>query len=429
MKKFIIFTIILSFIHTSIYAITENENNMISAVKSGNVRMIQTLLSQNVSPNIKDERGYSLIHIAAENNKTESIKVLNNSPYIDLNTLLQSNTIINTTNNRNIDASYYSAMDIATINNNFETVKLLIDYGANINFKMEYKPRSEFIASKYANPKILELYLNKNIYLLMNSEDVISLIKSAVLGNNVENINYLVKNLGIDVDTKDTNTMMHYAVGEGSVEALNELIKLRANINNTNSNFKTPLHYVIENNSKRMTESVNSLLTAKANPNIQDKNGNTALHLAVINSYKSKDYTNIVNDLIRNNANVNILNENKQNPLNIAIENNNTEIANILINNKSDLDNIHNGYAPIHIAVKNNNVSILQNLLSNNAYVDIKDHIKGYTPLCIAIENNNFELCRMLIRNNAVIDSNAINLAKASANEDIKQLLGLGKIN
>ena len=428
-KKIIIFTLILNIISASIYAATENENSMISAVKYGDVKKIQALLNQNVSPNITDERGYSLIHIAAENNKIDSIKALKNSPYTDFNILLPSNAKMNMPNNNSIDASYYSAMDIAAVNNNFDIVKLLIGYGANINFQMMNKTKSEFIASKYSNPRILELYLNKNIYLLMNSEDVISLIKSAVLGNNVANINYLVKNLGIDVDTKDTNTMMHYAVGEGSVEALNELIKLRANVNNTNSNFKTPLHYAIENNSYRIKESVNSLLMARANPNIKDENGNTALHLAVMNAHKSKDYISIIDNLIRNNADVNILNNDNQNALNIAVENNNTDIANILINAKSDLDNVHNGYAPIHIAVKNNNISILENLLSNNVYIDIKDSEKGYTPLCMAIENNNYEICRMLITNNASMDNNAVNLVKNSTNENIKRLLESGRVN
>ena len=426
MKKLIIITLFINII--SLYALTENENKMINAVKTGDIRTIQTLLSQNVNPNIKDERGYSLIHIAAENNQTVAINVLKNSPYTDLNILLDNNTKI-TNNNQYIDGSYYSAMDIATINKNFESVKLLIDSGANINFQMKEKPRSEFLASEYANPQILELYLNKNIYLLMNSEDVVSLIKSASIGNNVENINYLVKNLGIDVDTKDTNTMLHYAVGHGSIEAADELIKLGADIDNTNANFKTSLHYIIENNSDRLIESVNLLLSKKANPNIKDKNGNTALHLAVMNAHKSKkEYIEVINALIKNNANVNILNNKNQLALNISVINNDTEISNILINAKSELNNMYNGYAPIHTAVKNNNIAITDSLLLNGADVDIKDS-KGYSPLAIAVENNNLEICRKLIRNNAAVDSKAIDIAKKMNNKEIKKLLGLEYIN
>ena len=426
MKKLIIITLFINII--TLYALTENENKMINAVKTGDIRTMQTLLSQNVNPNIKDERGYSLIHIAAENNQTVAINVLKNSPYTDLNILLDNNTKI-TNNNQYIDGSYYSAMDIATINKNFESVKLLIDSGANINFQMKEKPRSEFLASEYANPQILELYLNKNIYLLMNSEDVISLIKSASIGNNVENINYLVKNLGIDVDTKDTNTMLHYAVGHGSIEAADELIKLGADIDNTNANFKTSLHYIIENNSDRLIESVNLLLSKKANPNIKDKNGNTALHLAVMNAHKSKnEYIEVINALIKNNADINILNDKNQLALNIAVINNDTEISNILINAKSELNNMYNGYAPIHTAVKNNNIAITDSLLLNGADVDIKDS-KGYSPLAIAVENNNLEICRKLIRNNAAVDSKAIDIAKKMNNKEIKKLLGLEYIN
>lgn len=428
MKKFIIIAVFFNII--TLYALTENENKMINAVKTGDAKTIQLMLSQNVNPNLKDERGYTLMHIAAENNQITSINVLRTSKYTDLNTLLDKNTKI-TKNNKSIDGSYCSAMDIATINDNFESVKLLIDSGANINFQMKEKPRSEFLASEYASPKILELYLNKNIYLLMNSEDVVSLIKSASIGNNVENINYLVKTLGIDVDTKDTNTMLHYAVGNGSIEAANELIKLGADIDNTNANFKTSLHYVIENNSNKLLESVNLLLSKNANPNIQDKNGNTALHLAVINAHNSKEYSKyieVINALIKYNANVNILNNKNQLALNISVSNNDTEISNILINAKSELNNIDNGYAPIHVAVKNNNISIVENLLLNGANVDMKDK-RGYSPLAIAVENNNYEMCRKIIRSNATVDSKAIELAKKSNNKEIRRLLGLEEVN
>ena len=428
MKKFIIIAVFFNII--TLYALTENENKMINAVKTGDAKTIQLMLSQNVNPNLKDERGYTLMHIAAENNQITSINVLRTSKYTDLNTLLDKNTKI-TKNNKSIDGSYCSAMDIATINNNFESVKLLIDSGANINFQMKEKPRSEFLASEYASPKILELYLNKNIYLLMNSEDVVSLIKSASIGNNVDNINYLVKTLGIDVDTKDTNTMLHYAIGNGSIEAANELIKLGADIDNTNANFKTSLHYVIENNSNKLLESVNLLLSKNANPNIQDKNGNTALHLAVINAHNSKEYSKyieVINALIKYNANVNILNNKNQLTLNISVSNNDTEISNILINAKSELNNIDNGYAPIHVAVKNNNISIVENLLLNGANVDMKDK-RGYSPLAIAVENNNYEMCRKIIRSNATVDSKAIELAKKSNNKEIRRLLGLEEVN
>lgn len=426
MKKIIIMTLFINII--TLYALTENENKMINAVKIGDTRTIQALLSQNINPNIKDERGFSLIHIAAENNQTASINVLKNSPYTDLNVLLESNTKIKNSNHY-IDGSYYSAMDIAAVNKNFESVKLLIDSGANINFQMKEKPRSEFLASEYANPKILELYLHKNIYLLMNSEDVVSLIKYASIGNNAENINYLVRNLGIDVDTKDTNTMLHYAVGNGSIDAANELIKLGADINNTNANFQTSLHYVIENNSNKLLESVNLLLYKNAEPNIKDKDGNTPLHLAVMNASKSEnEYIEVINMLIKYNMDVNILNNKNQLALNIAVKNNNTEISNILINAKSKLNNKDNGYAPIHIAVKNNNIFIADSLLSNNADVNIEDE-RGYTPLALAVENNNIEMCRKLIRNNAVIDKNAVDLAIKINNKEIKKLLGLEEVN
>ena len=104
MKKFIIIAVFFNII--TLYALTENENKMINAVKTGDAKTIQLMLSQNVNPNLKDERGYTLMHIAAENNQITSINVLRTSKYTDLNTLLDKNTKI-TKNNKSIDGSYY----------------------------------------------------------------------------------------------------------------------------------------------------------------------------------------------------------------------------------------------------------------------------------------------------------------------------------
>ncbi|SUW07943.1 ankyrin repeat-containing protein [Brachyspira pilosicoli] len=424
-KKLIILYILI--INIS-YALTENENKMINAVKIGDIKTIQNMLSQNVNPNIKDERGYSLIHIAAENNQTNSIKTLKNSPYLDLNKLLDKNTKI-IKSNETIDASYFSAIDIAAIYNNFETLKLLIDYGANINFKMIEKPRSEFVASRYSNSKILKAYLDKNIYLLMNSEDVISIMKAAIFGDNVENINYLVRVLGIDVDTKDTNTMLHYASGVGAIESMKTLISLGANIDNTNSYFQTSLHYILDINANKKTESVKILLDNNANINLQETNGNTPLHLAIINARKSQEYSKIIDMLLAKNANVNITNNNNETALNIAVKNNDYNNSIKLINKGSDVNHIDKYYSPLHMSIKNNNIELAKALIDNGANISLRDKNKNYSPLNIAIEVGNFDICKLLVRNGAAVDNISIELAKKSKNENIRNFFESSRMN
>ena len=424
-KKLIILYILI--INIS-YALTENENKMINAVKTGDIKTIQSMLSQNVNPNIKDERGFYLIHIAAENNQVNSIKTLKNSPYLDLNKLLDKNTKI-IKSNKTINASYFSAMDIAAIYNNFDALKLLIDYGANINFKMTEKPRSEFLASRYSNSKILRAYLDKNIYLLMNSEDVISIMKAAIFGDNVENINYLVRELGIDVDTKDTNTMLHYASGAGAIESMKTLIYLGANIDNTNSYFQTSLHYILEINANKKIESVKILLDGNANINLQETNGNTPLHLSLINASKSQDYSKVIDMLLEKNANVNIINKNNEIALNIAVKNNDYNNSLKLINKGSDVNHIDKYYNPLHIAIKNNNTALAKALIENGANISLRDKEKNYTPLNMAIEVGNFDICKLLVKNGAAVDNVSIELAKKSKNENIRNFFESSRMN
>ena len=424
-KKLIILYILIINISD---ALTEHENKMSNAVKTGDIKTIQSMLSQNVNPNIKDERGFYLIHIAAENNQVNSIKTLKNSPYLDLNKLLDKNTKI-IKSNKTINASYFSAMDIAAIYNNFDALKLLIDYGANINFKMIEKPRSEFVASRYSNPKILKAYLDKNIYLLMNSEDVISIMKAAIFGDNVENIKYLVMALGIDVDTKDTNTMLHYASGVGAIESMKTLISLGANVDNTNSYFQTSLHYILEINANKKTESVKILLDGNANVNLQETNGNTPLHLSLINASKSQDYSKVIDMLLEKNANVNITNKNNEIALNIAVKNNDYNNSLKLINKGSDVNHIDKYYNPLHIAIKNNNTALAKALIENGANISLRDKEKNYTPLNMAIEVGNFDICKLLVKNGAAVDNVSIELAKKSKNKNIRNFFESSRMN
>jgi|GEM_PF-5549306 len=59
------------------------------------------------------------------------------------------------------------------------------------------------------------------------------------------------------------------------------------------------------------------------------------------------------------------------------------------------------GMTPLHFAVDNNNVNVAEVLLNYGAKIDAKDSLAQWTALHFAANNNNVEMVEMLLRYNA----------------------------
>jgi len=88
---------------------------------------------------------------------------------------------------------------------------------------------------------------------------------------------------------------------------LTMLIEHKADLNRTERDKKTPLHYAVEND---QLSSIIYLLNHQANPNIQDRDGRTPLHYAIQN----KQYA-IAEQLLKHQANPNIQDRDGKTPI------------------------------------------------------------------------------------------------------------------
>lgn len=142
----------------------------------------------------------------------------------------------------------------------------------------------------------------------------------------------------------------------------------------------------------------------------KDKAGNTLLHLTSMSKTFSEGYTpKLINSLIGSQVDINAKNDDKQTALDLSMDDNNVQLAKLLIEQKADLGGmfkeIYEGGNPLLKAIKNKNEKgVLIALLANNP-----GWTKGKMPsgehsscLHLAAEAKNVSILKLLLENDQI---------------------------
>ena len=224
---------------------------------------------------------------------------------------------------RNSKIPLHHAIDV----NNFEAVKLLLQYGSNLNLTDKEGNNSLHLAVKSRSLKICELIVSNiaNInsrcntgetalhiscnlqlveiskLLITNGIDVnihdynheITPLHYSVLLNNKELIAVILKHGG-NPNVQDIygNTPLHYCVTENNFGIVLMLLQSKSTKNISNLNIwnidgEIPLHLVLKNLTDNITDYMDILIPL-SNLSIQDSEGNTCLHYLVKSGYWKK---------------------------------------------------------------------------------------------------------------------------------------------
>ncbi|XP_013146930.1 PREDICTED: uncharacterized protein LOC106109842 isoform X1 [Papilio polytes] len=197
------------------------------AVKTGNLRMVQSLLSLNCSLDTIDSEGNSVFHYAAASNK-EIINVLAN----------KKATALNIYNKQG-----YTPLHMSCLANAPDCVRALLLAGADVNLS----------AAKRSQPS--------------NALPGISGIVGDIVQDNQPKL--------YQQDMKYGGTPLHWAISREVIEAL---VDKNCDINALNFDGRTALHVMVM---RGRLECVIALLSRGAEHSLGDKEGNTPLHLAV----------------------------------------------------------------------------------------------------------------------------------------------------
>ena len=198
------------------------------AILAKDVEIFKLLLENGAFLNLKTKLDVTTLHFAVESNQNYFVEeILKRKVDVD------------------VESSILCSMPISTaiINKNLECVKLLLEYGADVNFKNNSGKTPIWYASAYGSVDIFKLLVERGADLELKNKFDIKLIHVAALFDNINIVKHLIEN-DVDVNTKDNygDTPLHYASIKGHLECVKLLLESGADPKIKNNEEETPLH-------------------------------------------------------------------------------------------------------------------------------------------------------------------------------------------
>lgn len=352
------------------------------AIMQNNCKIVQELLNRkDVSITISDELGYSPLHIAVELHQLECERLLLHMDFDqdemikneDLeskettNDFLKNQKMIRKSINC-VDNKGMNAIQIATLNGDFESFLLLQDF-INMFHKDNQGNTIINIAAQYGQSELLSYFYNLQIFDFTQKNNLgRNPFHSSILSPNFDTFLFFLRNQK-ELNCEDSI----YDVDNNKMSALSLAVKYQK------------------------IEIIDYLLHKVGGFNINEQNNSkqTPLHIAA----KLSDH-NIIDILLKEEKiDINILDENKDTPLLICIANEDEEDALILLERHDCITNIQNnkGWTPLHFAASIGNIKLLKKILNKKDAPIDKLNKDEDTPLDIAIQNKHKEAEEFLI--------------------------------
>lgn len=303
--------------------------------------------------------------------------------------------------------------------NNFEMVKLLILYGADINLKIREKIPF-VVAIKNSNKEIIEYLislekLNKESYdealleiagpfinpqLCQNCQQRLKEV------NNSDDIEFFKRLVSKGASIKDNeNYLLLRATVNGNIKIIKYLIESGVNPDIKESNYESSaLFDAVRMKNKKVIE---VLLENGADINTTNCAGVTPVFITISNDgdiTEKKENFEMLKFLVEHGANINICAIDGETPLSEACRIWNFQIIKYLIEKGADI----NAYNVLPFAVERKGTEILSYIISKGANIKSEN---GGNALIAAINANNKQAINILKKNGA--DIKKANIAKA----------------
>lgn len=346
-----------------------------------------------------------LIEAVKVGNKDEVIKLLNlgtNVNYIEIVKVENKNNVneIFSFINKNLDTDIFkktyeyktTSLMYACEKGYKEIVELLIEKGANINFKDNNNWTALLCACRNGYLEIVDLLIN-------NGAKVKKALPYAVMSGKKELVELLIK-VGCDINynSEKVSPAISVACYHEYKEIVELLISKEANINLQPINGYPSLIAACLNGHIGI---VKLLIKNKVNVNLIDGTESTSLIYAC-----QQGYTKIVEILIKNGANINSINKWNETPLICVLtsletirKGTNIEITKILIKNGVNVENT------LSYAVMSSNKKLVKMIIEEGANINYKNE-KGMTALLYSFDTGCEDIVKLLLINETFIDYN-----------------------
>ena len=233
------------------------------------------------------------------------------------------------------DNGGWTPLHIAVYNKKGALVKALLSSGADLTIKDENNKTAYAIAEENKDQDTMDL--------LYRERDRREKLHSAIwkVAPCLKEIERLIA-LGVCVDAKDRsgNTPLHEASGNGHADVVKLLIDNGAKVGVRNGRGEAPLSWIASSfrrDIEKFKEIIEALINAGAEIDAQDNRGNTALHRV-----SERGHADVVKLLINAGADINAKNKDGDTALHRARENNHANVVELLIKEGAEVDASNN---------------------------------------------------------------------------------------
>ncbi|MFO1257821.1 MAG: ankyrin repeat domain-containing protein [Gammaproteobacteria bacterium] len=299
-----------------------------------------------------------------------------------------------------------------------EIAEYLIEKGAAVNQRGYWGWGTDsFSAAQKTNDISMQALLLDKADVSKKSELAQSLLSIALSDNNAWALNKLTTS-GILIHNKEfANSLFFKAIAEDKSWAVQPLLKannLEIDVNSQHGYFERTA--LLEAASKYQVETVKALLAAGAEVQVTDVNQWTPLHYATA----KLGGIQLMTVLLEHGADANALDEAGRSPLFFCLED--AQAVKLLVNHNAsiNLPDI-NDITPLQLAILNNSSVGVKVLVELGANVDYNPNI-GFSPLHYAVEHGSTKAAIQLIKSGASIletqdGKTAIELAQEYGNK------------
>lgn len=235
-----------------------------------------------------------------------------------------------------------SPLNVASFAGRIDVVKLLLDYGADVNYQDKSGYSALLWAASQGYTQIVEMLINKGADVNKKNVAGNSALIFATRGNHTKMVGLLTLhhaevNVISHLELLKGDTPLTIAVRNKNLEIVKMLISNGADVTVKNNYEETALKIAIKN---RDIEIVKILIEAGVDLNKEDSWGSDALQYAIdhIKDEYENDDLELVKLLVMNGSNLNKQYKNGDYPVKLSLRKGHTKIAEWLVNNGAIID-------------------------------------------------------------------------------------------
>nr|CAD2199644.1 unnamed protein product [Meloidogyne enterolobii] len=382
----------------SLEAITLNNQTALHfAAKFGQLIVAQTLLAFGANPNAKDDKGQTPLHLAAENDYPDVVKLFLK--------MKQNNHAVLTA----VDHSGFTCAHIAAMKGSLAVVRelMMIDKAMVIHAKTKILEATTLhMAASGGHSRIVKILLENGASPEDENANGMTPLSLAAWNGHVPILACFDKKYWRRCSKKTGLNAFHVAAYKGHSDFINEMIKhIQASVRSEPPTFNhfvvkefateygfTPLHLAAQ-------AGHDSLVRMLLNQGVQVDAATTTMSIIPLHLAAQQGHIAVVGMLLsRSTQQQHAKDWRGRTPLHLASVNGKREMVSLLIAQGSNINVMdQNGWTGMHYATKAGHLDVVKLFVNSSAdaQAETKD---GKVPLCFAAANNHIECLHFLLK-------------------------------